>query len=87
MVLEEIDDAARHLKGWMEAQNELAGITTFSVPGPRFYEPCTALIISGGVSSFMLALSPLVGAVAAGNAPCSSPPPRRLRRAKSLGRS
>lgn len=68
MVLEEIDDAARHLKGWMKPKRAFAGITNFPSRGRVYYEPFgTVLIISPWNYPFMLALSPLVGAVAAGN--------------------
>ncbi len=68
MVLEEIDDAARHLKGWMKPKRAFAGITNFPSRGRVYCEPFgTALIISPWNYPFMLALSPLVGAVAAGN--------------------
>ncbi len=68
MVLFEISDALRHLKAWMRPEKKRAGIA--QLPGRcRVYkEPLgVVLIMAPWNYPFQLSLSPLIGALAAGN--------------------
>ena len=68
MVLSEINDALRHLKSWMRPEKKRAGIG--QLPGRcRLYkDPLgVVLIMAPWNYPFQLSLSPLVGALAAGN--------------------
>ena len=68
MVLSEISDAIRHLKGWMKVKPVRTAIG--QLPGrARIYKEAygVVLIMAPWNYPFQLSLSPLVGALAAGN--------------------
>ncbi len=68
LVLNEIDDFVKHLKRWSKPKRVHAGIFNFPSRGRICYQPFgTVLVIAPWNYPFMLALLPLVGAVAAGN--------------------
>ncbi|MGL4736612.1 MAG: aldehyde dehydrogenase [Cellulosilyticaceae bacterium] len=68
MVIEEIDEAIRHVRRWAKPRRVGTGIINFPSKGRIYPEPLgRVLIISPWNYPFMLAVAPLVGAVAAGN--------------------
>lgn len=67
-VLDEIDTFVRHLKKWAKPERVRPGLVHFPAKGRVLRQPYgVVLVISPWNYPFMLALSPLVGAVAAGN--------------------
>lgn len=67
-VLEEIDAFLRHLKGWTRPKRVFPGAVHFPAVGRIYKQPYgVVLVISPWNYPFMLAMAPLVGAVAAGN--------------------
>ena len=68
MVLDEINAFVRHLKHWSRPRRASAGLINFPSAGRIYSQPFgCVLVISPWNYPFMLALSPLVGAIAAGN--------------------
>jgi aldehyde dehydrogenase (NAD+) len=68
MVLEEIRFVRNHLKGWAKPKQVRTPITNFPSVSRIYTEPFgVVLIISPWNYPFQLAVSPLVGAIAAGN--------------------
>ncbi|MCI8497001.1 MAG: aldehyde dehydrogenase family protein [Clostridiales bacterium] len=68
MTLEEIDVAIRHLRRWSRPKRASVGLANFPARGKVYAEPFgVVLVISPWNYPFLLAMAPLVGAVAAGN--------------------
>lgn len=68
MVLNEIDSFVHHLERWSKPKTVSAGIFNFPARGCIYCQPFgVVLIIAPWNYPFMLAMSPLVGAIAAGN--------------------
>ena len=68
LVLNEIDSFVNHLEKWSKPKRTSAGIFNFPSHGRIYHQPFgVALIIAPWNYPFMLAMSPLVGAIAAGN--------------------
>lgn len=68
MAIEEIDEAIRSLRKWCRPRRAPVGMTNFPARGKIYAEPFgVVLIISPWNYPFQLAMSPLVGAIAAGN--------------------
>lgn len=68
MVCNEIDSFVHHLEKWNKPKRVSAGIFNFPAKGRIYHQPFgVVLIISPWNYPFMLAMSPLVGAIAAGN--------------------
>ncbi|MBP1755770.1 MAG: NAD-dependent aldehyde dehydrogenase [Firmicutes bacterium] len=68
MVLEEISFVSKHLRGWAKPKQVLTPITNFPSVSKIYSEPFgIILIMSPWNYPFQLTLSPLVGAIAAGN--------------------
>lgn len=67
-VLDEIDFSIRHVSGWEKPKRVRTPITLFCAKSTVYREPYgNVLIISPWNYPFLLAFSPLVGAIAAGN--------------------
>ncbi len=74
LVLEEISYTLKHLKGWMKKHKVLTPLAHFAASSYRLDEPYgVVLIISPWNYPILLSLSPLVGAIAAGNAAVVKP--------------
>lgn len=68
ILLEEINFTLKHIKKWARPESVKTAITHFGTKGKIVPEPFgTVLIIAPWNYPFQLALSPLVGAIAAGN--------------------
>lgn len=68
MVYGEIKDALRHLRSWMKPKKVKAGLASFPSKARIHYEPYgVVLIMAPWNYPYQLTLSPLVGAIAAGN--------------------
>lgn len=68
LVLNEIDSFVNHLEKWSKPKRTSAGIFNFPSHGRIYHQPFgVALIIAPWNYPFMLAMLPLVGAIAAGN--------------------
>lgn len=68
MVVAELNDAVKHLRRWMRPHKVETPITLFGSSSEIRYEPKgVVLILSPWNYPFQLAVSPVVGAVAAGN--------------------
>jgi aldehyde dehydrogenase (NAD+) len=68
MVLNEIDYALKHIKSWAKPQKVATGLLQFRASNYIYTEPLgVVLIISTWNYPFLLTLSPLVNAIAAGN--------------------
>lgn len=67
-VLQEIDHALKHLKQWLKPQTVGTDLALFPAQAQRYAEPLgVVLIISPWNYPFALVLTPLIGAIAAGN--------------------
>lgn len=68
MVIEEIDEAVKNMKQWAKPRRVSTGMINFPSKGRIYPEPLgRVLIISPWNYPFMLAVAPLIGAIAAGN--------------------
>lgn len=68
LVYEEINHVLKNLKSWAKPVPVKTALTHFGSTGQIYYEPYgIALIISPWNYPFQLAISPLIGAIAAGN--------------------
>lgn len=68
IVLEEISFVSKRLKKWAKVRSVTTAITHFGTKGLRYPEPYgSVLIIAPWNYPFQLAISPLIGAIAAGN--------------------
>jgi aldehyde dehydrogenase (NAD+) len=67
-VLKEIDYAIKHIKTWTKPKKAAIGIEQFPGFGRIYAEPLGVVLIIGAWNyPFQLIISPLVGAIAAGN--------------------
>lgn len=68
LVISEINDAIKHLKGWMRPHKVSTPLVLFGTSSEIRYEPKgVVLILSPWNYPFQLAVSPVVAAIAAGN--------------------
>ena len=68
LTIAEINYALKHLRRWMHPKRRSTPLTNFPARQKIFYEPYGAvLILAPWNYPFLLSLSPLVGALAAGN--------------------
>lgn len=68
IVLEEISFVSKRLKKWMRPRKVTTALTHFGTVGKQYPEPYgSVLIIAPWNYPFQLAISPLIGAIAAGN--------------------
>ena len=82
VVLDELRYTLRHVRGWCRPARMFTNVKTFPSSGARYPEPYgEALIMSPWNYPFMLTLTPLVAAVAAGN--CAVVKPSAYSRASS----
>ncbi|MGQ4649925.1 aldehyde dehydrogenase family protein [Lyngbya aestuarii] len=73
-VVMEINHALKHIKSWVKPQKASIGIEQFPAAARIYPEPLgVVLIISPWNYPFQLAISPLVGAIAAGNCAVMKP--------------
>ncbi len=77
VTLEEITLAKKHLKSWMAPVSRKSPLTLMPAKSRIYYEPLgTVLIIGPWNYPFQLVISPLIGAIAAGN--CATIKPSEL---------
>ena len=87
MVYEEIDAAVKGLRRWSRPRRVAPGLVNFPARARVIPEPLgTALILSPWNYPFLLAVGPLVGAVAAGNCVVLKPSAKTPRTATEISR-
>ncbi len=87
MVYEEIDAAVKGLRRWSRPRRAAPGLVNFPARARVIPEPLgTALILSPWNYPFLLAVGPLVGAVAAGNCVVLKPSAKTPRTATEISR-